>query len=89
MVHSGVYRGNVIHRRDRGFSLVLHRVYSVVLVRRKRKLKVMRLCRASRGAVLHCSLAMVGYRLCCVQFTLTGHGIRLSRGRVWFYMLCL
>ena len=42
MVHSGAYRGGVIRRRDSGFSLVLRRVYSVVLVRRKRELKVVR-----------------------------------------------
>ena len=49
-------------------------MYRVVLVRRKRELKVMRLRRASRGAILHCSLATVGYRLYCVQLTRFEYG---------------
>ena len=90
MVHSGAYGGGVIHHRDRGFSLILRRVYRVVLVRRKRELKVMRLRRASRGAILRCSLATVGYRLYCVQLTRFGHGGPL-RGScaARFHMWCL
>ena len=87
MVHSRAYGGGAIHRSNRGFSLVLRRVYRVVLVRRKRKLKVVRLRRASRGAILRCSLATVGYRLCYVQLTRFGHG-GLFRGprAARFYM---
>ena len=90
MVHSGAYGGGVIHCSDRGFSLVLRRVYRVVLVRRKRELEVVRLRRASRGAILHCSLATVGYRLCCVQLTRFGHGGPLRGSRAArFHMWCL
>ena len=90
MVHSGAYGGGVIRRRDRGFSLVLRRVYRVDLVRRESELKVMRLRRASRGAILRYSLATVGYRLCCVQLTRFGHSGPLRGSRTArFHMWCL
>ena len=90
IVHSGAYGGGVIRRRDRGFSLVLRRVYRVNLVRRESELKVVCLHRVSRGAILRCSLATVGYRLCCVRLTRFRYGGPL-RGSyaARFHMWCL